>query len=130
MGWKLAVAALAGLIALDFCLPPSDSGPANASRYDFGIWLVVFLFLTLIAWAARGRWRSIIIWAMAAPIWLWLAYIPVATFLWPVSDKRMIQFTIGAELVLGLIAGSITAVGIRFWRKPPPSGGPAEAASS
>jgi hypothetical protein len=119
LGWGVVVATLVMIIGLGAILPPSDSGPANAGRFVIGVWLLGCLLLTLVAWAARGRWRALVVWIAAAPIWLWVVYILVASFIWPDPDKSGMAYFVGTEVVLAVIAGAITAIGVLFWRAKP-----------
>ena len=117
MGWRVVVATLFALIVLLGALPSDESGPANFERLVLIIGLFVFLMLTLMAWAARGRLRSIIILTIASPLWLWFAYIMGVLFVWHDPDNTRRAYTIGIEIVLGLSAALITTIGIKFWRK-------------
>lgn len=119
LGWALVAAVLAVLMGLGALFPSSESGPANAGRFVIGVWLAACLLLTLVAWVARGRWRALIIWTAAAPIWLWFAYILVAVFVWPDHDKGRTVFVVGIEVFLAAIASVITAIGVFFWRARP-----------
>ena len=119
LGWAAVVATLAIFIGLGAILPPSESGPANAGRFVIGVWLAACLLLTLVAWAVRGRWRALVVWIAAAPIWLWVAYVLVASFIWPDPNKSGMAYLVGTDVVLAVIAGVITAIGLLFWRAKP-----------
>jgi hypothetical protein len=115
MGWKIAVAVLALSLLLNVLLPASESGPANAGRFVLDIWLAIFLLATCLAWIGKGRIRSLVLFAMASPLWAWAAYVTFAELNGAMPEGYSLGIKIGFPAVVMAAAALVTFAGFKQW---------------